>query len=239
MVYYTGDIHGNIRKISSFVFNNNLTENDIIVILGDAGLNYYGNNKGDAKVKKKLNALNVPVLCVHGNHEMRPESLDSYCETEWHDAVVYWEKEYQNIFFAKDGEIYNLDGRKNIVIGGAYSVDKFHRLAMGTHWFADEQPSEEIKKRVIEKLDSVDWKVDGVLSHTCPYKYRPTETFLPFINQDTVDNSTEHWLDEIEDKLQYSKWLCGHWHIDKKIDRMRFMMNDFECSDIIEVLENE
>lgn len=239
MVCYTGDIHGNIRKISSFVFNNNLTENDVIVILGDAGINYYGNNKGDAKLKKKLNALNVPVFCVHGNHEMRPESLDSYNETEWHDAVAYWEKEYPNIFFAKDGEIYDLDGKKNIVIGGAYSVDKFHRLAMGTHWFADEQPSDEIKRRVEKKLDSVNWKVDAVLSHTCPYKYVPTENFLPFINQDTVDNSTELWLDEIENKLQYSKWLCGHWHIDKKIDRMRFMMNDFECSDIIGVSEND
>ena len=132
-----------------------------------------------------------------------------------------------------------MDGRKNIVIGGAYSVDKFHRLAMGAHWFSDEQPSEEIKNRVVAKLESVDWKVDAVLSHTCPYKYRPTETFLPFINQDTVDNSTELWLDEIEDKLQYSKWLCGHWHIDKKIDRMRFMMNDFECRDVIGVLTNE
>lgn len=239
MVYYTGDIHGNIRKISSFVFNNHLTENDVIVILGDAGINYYGNNKGDAKVKKKLNALNVPIFCVHGNHEMRPESLDSYIETKWHGAVTYWEKEYPNIFFAKDGEIYNLDGKKNIVIGGAYSVDKFHRLAMGTHWFSDEQPSDEIKRRVEEKLDSVNWKVDAVLSHTCPYKYVPTENFLPFINQDTVDNSTELWLDEIENKLQYSKWLCGHWHIDKKIDRMRFMMNDFECSDIIGDSEND
>lgn len=239
MVYYTGDIHGEVRKVCDFILKNNLTSDDVIVILGDVGINYFGNDKGDAQRKKILNKCNVPILCVHGNHEMRPESIETYQETEWNGSIVYLEEDYPNLLFAKDGEIYDLDGRKNIVIGGAYSVDKFHRLAMGAHWFSDEQPSEEIKNRVVAKLESVDWKVDAVLSHTCPYKYRPTETFLPFINQDTVDNSTELWLDEIEDKLQYSKWLCGHWHIDKKTDRMRFMMNDFECSDVIGVLTNE
>ena len=239
MVYYTGDIHGEVRKVCDFIIKNKLTSDDVIVILGDVGINYFGNDKGDAKRKKILDKYNVPILCIHGNHEMRPESISTYHETDWKNAMVYCEEDYPNLLFAKDGEIYDLDGKKNIVIGGAYSVDKFHRLAMGAHWFEDEQPSEEIKKRVIEKLDSVNWKIDIVLSHTCPYKYRPTETFLPFINQDTVDNSTELWLDEIEDKLHYSKWLCGHWHIDKKIDRMRFMMNDFECSDIIGGFKDE
>ena len=25
-----------------------------------------------------------------------------------------------------------------------------------------------------------------------------------------------------------NKAFCGHWHIDKKIDKMRFIMNDLE-----------
>ena len=48
------------------------------------------------------------------------------------------------------------------------------------------------------------------------------------IYQSTVDNSTEHWLNIIEDKLSYQKWYCGHWHIDKKIDKIRFIMDDLE-----------
>lgn len=31
---------------------------------------------------------------------------------------------------------------KTIVIGGAYSVDKFYRLSKGYNWFEDEQPSD-------------------------------------------------------------------------------------------------
>ena len=239
MVYHTGDIHGNPYKICNFISSNKLSNDDIIVILGDAGINYFGNDKGDKRTKKTLNKYGVPILCIHGNHEMRPETLSTYSEISWHGGSVYQEENFPSLLFAKDGEIYDLAGKKAIAIGGAYSVDKFHRLAMGSAWFSDEQPSDEIKNRVETKLDSVNWTVDIVLSHTCPYKYIPRETFLPFIKQDTVDDSTEHWLDKIEDKLTYSKWYCGHWHIEKKVDRMRFMFNDFECVDISGEFSND
>ena len=112
---------------------------------------------------------------------------------------MYKESTYPNLLFAKDGEIYDLDGHKAIAIGGAYSVDKYYRLASGGHWWPDEQPSDEIKRRVEEKLASVSWRVDIVMSHTCPDKYIPVEALLPGINQDFVDRSTEKWLDTIED----------------------------------------
>ena len=228
MIYYTGDMHGDVNKILYYVSEYNLTSEDVIVILGDVGVNYFGNDNGDKKKKRTLNKSGVPILCIHGNHEMRPESIGSYKEISWHDGNVYVEEEFPNLLFAKDGEIYDLDDKKAIAIGGAYSVDKFYRLSKGMKWFADEQPSEEIKMRVIDKLDTVNWNVDIVLTHTCPAKYIPTETFLPMIDQSTVDNSTEHWLDTIEDKLTYQKWYCGHWHIDKKIDKIRFIMDDLE-----------
>ena len=40
MVYYTGDIHGAPYKVVRFSKAMNLTKNDIIVILGDVGVNY-------------------------------------------------------------------------------------------------------------------------------------------------------------------------------------------------------
>ena len=46
---------------------------------------------------------------------------------EWHGGLVYREEEYPNLVFAKDGEIYDIAGKKTIVIGGAYSVDKWYR----------------------------------------------------------------------------------------------------------------
>lgn len=50
---------------------------------------------------------------------------------EWNGGKVWVEEAYPNILFAKDGEIYDIAGMKTIVIGGAYSVDKFYRLSKG------------------------------------------------------------------------------------------------------------
>ena len=45
-----------------------------------------------------------------------------------------------------------------------------------------------------------------------------------------MDDSTEKWLEEIERKLKYDHWFCGHWHIDKHIDRMHFLFHSVEAA---------
>ena len=231
MIYYTGDIHGEVLHIRDMVTKYEITDQDVIVILGDVGMNYYGNNYGDQHRKKKLNKLGISVFCIHGNHEMRPETIPTYHEEKWQGGTVYVEDAYPNLLFAKDGEVYDLDGQSTLVIGGAYSVDKWYRLRMDMNWFADEQPSDEIKSRVMQKLKNLNRKVDVVLSHTCPERYIPVEAFLSGIDQSTVDNSTEEWLGQVEAQLEYGAWLCGHWHINKRIDKLQFLHHDVICSD--------
>ena len=169
------------------------------------------------------------IFCIHGNHERRPESLPYYREETWRGGRVYVEEAFPSLLFAKDGEIYDLDGHNAIAIGGAYSVDKYYRLQRGIDWFADEQASPEIKERVGSALEKAGWKIDVVLSHTCPAKYIPTEAFLCGIDQNTVDRSMEDWLDCIEGKLLYNHWFCGHWHIDKRSGKIHFLMDGFEA----------
>lgn len=70
-------------------------------------------------------------------------------------------------------------------------------------------------------------KVNVVLSHAVPLKYEPMEMFMTGVDQSKVDKSTEVWLDGIEDKLDYGKWYCGHYHAEKKIDRMEIMFENF------------
>ena len=106
-------------------------------------------------------------------------------------------------------------------------MDKYYRLSRGWGWWADEQPSPEIKARVEASIEQMGWMVDIVLSHTTPLKYEPVEVFLPGIDQSKVDKSTEEWLDSIEERLDYKKWYCGHYHTEKKIDRLQIMFNDY------------
>jgi len=239
MIYYTGDIHGSAVELQTFCKKMSLTADDVIVILGDVGANYYG-GKRDQYFKQELNNLGPIIFCIHGNHEQRPTSFPTYRETSWNGGMVWYEEAYPNLLFAKDGEIFTLGGLKHLVIGGAYSVDKFYRLTRHYGWWPDEQPSNEIKGYVESQISTR--LVDVVLSHTCPYKYEPTEVFLPFIDQSTVDASTEQWLDEIENRLDYKAWFCGHWHINKRIDKMHFLFHDFESAsqfDDIRLLENK
>ena len=152
----------------------------------------------------------------------------SIIQGEYCGGKILYEEAFPNILFAVDGEIYNFDGYKCIVIGGAYSVDKHYRLAHGWHWWPDEQPDEEIKAAVEARLAALHWDIDIVLSHTCPRKYEPTEVFLSSLDQSSVDKSTEDWLDGIEDRLDYKKWYCGHYHTRKQVDKIQFMFEDFD-----------
>ena len=222
MIYITGDTHGDFSIIESFCFHNKTTLSDVLIILGDVGINYFC-DPYDRKLKEKLSNLPITLFCVHGNHEKRPESIASYKEVEYFGGVVYMEPTFPNLLFAKDGEIFEFNGKSCVVVGGAYSIDKAIRILNGWGWWDDEQPSEEIKKRVVERLGAENWSVDIVLSHTCPFKYMPTEAFLPGIDQNYVCNETEEWLDTIEEKLNYSRWYCGHFHIEKEIHKMRFL----------------
>lgn len=95
--------------------------------------------------------------------------------------------------------------------------------------YAERGGYRKIKQHAEKKLGGYNWKIDLVLSHTCPQKYVPIEAFMPGLDQAFVDHSTEEWLDQIEDKLDYNAWFCGHWHIDKRIDKMHFLMHSIEA----------
>lgn len=227
MYYITGDTHGNFDRITYFQNKMQLSENDVLIILGDVGLNYYKNQK-DTKRKDEVSKYPFTTFCIHGNHEARPDTIESYKTKDFCGGVVWYEEEFPNIIFAKDGEIYDFDGLRCIVIGGAYSVDKYYRILNGWPWFFNEQPNKEIRKYVEEQLEKVNYSVDVVFSHTCPYNYEPREFFMKGIDQELIDKSTEYWLQEIENKLDYKKWYCGHFHASKKTDKMQFMFEDYD-----------
>ena len=225
-VYLTGDTHRDFDRIYSFCEEYGTIAEDVLIILGDAGINYFCDYR-DLELKSELAELPITLLCVHGNHEERPFEL-GYDELEWRGGLVYYEEDYPNLLFAKDGEIYDFDGKKTIAIGGAYSVDKWYRLAHGMAWFDTEQPSDDIKKYVEAQLEKHNWKVDYVLSHTVPVECEPVWAFIPGLDQSTVDKSTENWLQKIMDNLEFEGWFAGHYHVEAQEGPVRIMFNDYE-----------
>lgn len=176
MIYITGDTHGDFHRFNRLDIN----DKDVMIILGDVGINYYL-DEHDKKLKERLNKYSFKFFCIQGNHEERPENILGYHEKEMFGGQVFVEDEYPNLIFAKNGELYNFNGKNILVIGGAYSIDKDYRISEGYPWFKNEQLSEIERKNIIEKYAGK--HVDIILSHTCPLKYEPKENFKLILSQ--------------------------------------------------------
>ena len=203
-------------------------EETAIIILGDAGLNFYLNNT-DKKYKKMINSMGFCVYCVRGNHEERPENIPGMIlvEDENVNNAIWFQEEFPNIRYFVDGNEYNIGGHSTLVLGGAYSIDKWYRLARAGYaaaeaatanpkkcgWFKDELLTK-------EEMDAIEAKIYGkryefVLSHTCPMSWEPTDLFLRGIDQLQVDKSMEIWMDELKEHIDWRVWLFGHFHADR------------------------
>lgn len=246
-VYVMGDIHGDFRPVRDFWLRNKIqimkrNEKPVLILLGDAGLNYFFNHR-DEQIKKKLGTYPFTYFVVRGNHEERPSNCIKKFPDKWEketfwNNTVYVEKEYPYIKYAEDGPaVYEIpywtgdynegteeddwcdEGEpiiktyKTLVLPGAYSVDKSYRLMMGYSWFKDEQMTADEKELAWDIIRNNKYKFDVILSHTCPCIFEPTDLFLSFIDQSMVDKDMERFLGAVEYALEdYTIWLWGHYH---------------------------
>lgn len=243
----TGDCHG------VFIRFDNLPKDEEIgmIILGDAGVNFYLNKTDDRKKKEICeNYSNITFYCVRGNHECRPQGLsdiEKIFDENVH-GVVYYQSKYPNIRYFLDYGLYDIGGYSCYVIGGAYSVDKYWRLMRAglteetndfrkTYWFPDEMLTQNEMNKAIEQLynfKDMGKHIDFMFSHTCPYEWEPRDMFLGSIDQSTVDNSMELWMNEIKDNIHSDIWCFGHFHADR-IERphVEQYYHDIEELDVI------
>lgn len=237
--YITGDKHRNFKAVKRFCRDMNTRRKDVLIILGDAGFNYYEDARDDS-LKKEVSQLEIILFCLHGNKENRPENIGTYGIRSFCGGKVYYEPKYPNIFFAIDGEIYNFEGKRYLVVGGAHSVDKMRCLEENRPFWEDEMPNEMTKAKVEATLERESNRIYGMMTHTCPIDYLPTEMFVSTrqnaalkknprkkkskkLFKPDIDRSTEEWLGTIERNLVYNVWFCGHYHVDKQIEKIRMM----------------
>ena len=230
----TGDTHSNVAERLHKIKTNMpeyLPEETAVIILGDVGLNYYLDKK-DHRQKWAAEEYGYTIYCVHGNHEERASKISGmkFVRDEAVGGPVYYEEEFPNIRYFCDWGIYNIDGRKTLVIGGAYSVDKFYRLQRGWQWFESEQLTE-WEMAACEQGAIAYPKFDLVLSHTCPLSLQPVDLFLGCIDQSTVDNSMEVWMERLMKELDLGLWLWGHYHADR-IEAPHCEMLYYEVEDL-------
>lgn len=219
--YFIGDIHGDWRPVRNLNMRikerdgEGLTDEDTVVLLGDAGLNFFLNHQDD-EFKKKLSEFNCTFFVIRGNHDARPSKFVNE-SNQWGVIFAYGgpmiiEWKYPNILYAADAPaVYMLDNLKTFVIPGAYSVDKYYRLQNGWTWFDDEQLDE--NEMMIGHAIAREYEdFDLILSHTCPIHFEPTDLFIEGLDQSMVDKRMERYLQKLENKIGYDVWLWGHYH---------------------------
>ncbi len=91
MIYITGDKHTDFRNVSFLCRINETTLDDVLIVLGDAGINYFANEK-DNLLKDSLKNYPITFFCIHGNHEERPENIKTYKTKQFHQGIVYYEE---------------------------------------------------------------------------------------------------------------------------------------------------
>ena len=143
-----------------------------VIVLGDFGLPWYecpvdenGIHPTDPTEKYLLKWYrNKPftVLAVMGNHD-NYDMLEKLPEIEMFGNKIL--KVCDNVFYLKRGEVYQIEDKSFLVLGGAMSNDKDWRTPHKS-WWLQEEWNEAEKERCLDKIKQCGGNFDYVLSHT-------------------------------------------------------------------------
>ena len=181
----------NIEKFKSY-------KNTNIIILGDT--DFSGKNK---KMIKKL--PDNDYYCVRGAFDKDPVYTENLIAAydEKIKGVVYYDLKTPNIRYFADGEIYELNNKKVLVLGGGIAKDENYNLLKNGKWSSSSVISK--SKRDEISLYIKNKKVDMVLSYCAPYSWNGQ------------DGETERWLDQIKNTFSWNKWYFGKPKTDEKL----------------------
>lgn len=225
MIYLTGDVHGglDIRNLRHYKFETS----DYLIILGDFGFIWENNQKNfnyeSYRLKVFLAMVGCTVLFVDGNHE-NFERLNNFPVSEKFGGKV--QKIDENCYHLLRGEVYEIEGKKFLAIGGAESHDKQYRKE-GISWWAEESITEKDINNAIKNLERVNYEVDFVVSHCLPTCYRDkffiTEN-IPFSAYE--EKQSCDLLEKLLKKFpEPPYWLSGHYHFDVKYENFSVLFN--------------
>ena len=218
MIYITGDIHANLdRKRLSFF--KSLKEDDIVVVLGDFGFSW------NEEFQNSWNALNIEclMLSVLGNHENY--NLIKSCAVERVFGANTL-KLNPHTFYLMNGEIYDIEGIKSFVFGGASSIDKVFRIP-GVSWWPEEIPSHSEFLKGLDNLKKNNWDIDLFLAHTCPADVSSSLFNYSHKVNDPVEimlSQYEHEIQENNPEKEYP-FLFGHHHNFKRGSKYTCLYN--------------
>lgn len=245
MVYITGDTHGEYGRFSSRRMRAQgmeLTEKDYVIVCGDFGLCWTKNATFHYECDF-FEGKPFTVLWVQGNHE-NYDFISEFKIEEWNGGKVRHIVR-DKVILLERGQVFTIQGKTFFTFGGAASHDiqggvldrknpDYERLVkkakkeklpyriLRETWWPEELPSEEEMSEGIRNLEKVKYKVDYVISHCCSTRIQNLLDSEPY-KLFEADILTEYF-ENLEDKLEYTDWYFGHYHMDRRIDEKHMLL---------------
>ena len=227
-------------------------KNSILIVLGDFGLVW--SKPGDKYYKQEINDLKnlarkgYQVCFIDGNHD----NHDMLKELKTIDFMggkvgIAYEDKYGRVLHLKRGEIYLIDGKRVLTMGGAKSYDNSSRKE-SVNWWKNEDFQQDDIDNTLKNLKKYNFEVDIVLTHNLPSSIgnlllneiripisggwystgngeyqRELKKYDGYMVKSTDRAST--FFQELIDKynLKFKEWHSGHYHLDRKIDDKFFI----------------
>lgn len=182
-------------------------------------------------------------LFVDGNHENFDE-LYRYPVKEWNGGKVHELRPH--ILHLMRGEIFEICDKRILTFGGARSHDiqdgiiewdeegKWKKTAKKWErqgkifrvnhysWWKQELPTKEEIENAYNNLNRCNYKVDYIVTHCCPNTVLFDYAIKRFRDIKVAKEYEDHniltdFFDEINQKVEFSKWFFGHHHDDMAI----------------------
>lgn len=248
MIYITGDCHGNFGRFTKhqrIKLPFSLGKNDYVIVCGDLGLLWVKDKEFEYNLKW-LSSLPFTLLWVQGNHESY-SMIAEYPLEMWHGGKVRHIVR-DRIILLERGQVFHMEGKSFFTFGGASSHDiqggildrtspdfrknKKQAIRSGLpyrirneSWWTEELPSETEMQEGRSNLSEVDYSVDYVISHCLSSGMQDKlESYYGggsrLYEQDILTN----YFDELEGKLQYRVWFCGHYHVNLQLDEKHMIL---------------
>ncbi len=206
MLYVTGDIHADIRRLKGRAAKQ-LKKGYILLVCGDFGFLWDGSPK-ELRLLDWLGKRPYQILFVEGTHD-NIDLLSGYPEETLYGGQV--RRVSGNCCQLLRGECYEIEGKRVFALGGGESTDMDIRVE-GETWWSRELPSAEELAHARETLASLNQQVDYIITHSV------APTVNKFLDREQMQiNLLLAFLNEISETVQFKRWYFGSCHLDKAI----------------------
>lgn len=224
-IFVCGDTHHDhdIAKIQpqNFTIQKDLTKDDVLIVAGDWGGIWYHDYR-NGNLLDWWESRNFTTLVVDGNHENFSAIKELRIVEKFGGKV---RRVSESVFIAERGEIYTINGKKILTLGGAESIDKNYRVE-GYSWWKDEEITVNDFAKTLNNLEKEDFKIDYFITHTGGREVVRNLGFTP--------TNSDGYVSFILDTLKGVPHYCGHYHIDKIVNEQSRILFD----DIVELSSN-